>query len=132
MEIKVTQENGRVPVWIFHLKGDLESSNYEQLEAQAQQAIANGACYMLLNMSNVPFMSSAGIRAIYKIFTLLRNLPDGEDEEKLKTGLRDGSYKSRRLKLLNVSNPVRRALATAGMDMFLEIHHNEKEAVNSF
>ncbi len=132
MEIKVTQENGRVPVTVLHLNGDLDSSSYEQFEAQAQQAIANGTCYMLLDMTKVPFMSSAGIRAIYKIFTWLRNLPDGEDEERLKTGLRDGSYKSRRLKLLNISNPVQKALATAGMDMFLEIHHNEKEAVNSF
>ncbi len=132
MEIKVTQENGRVPVTVLHLNGDLDSSSYEQFEALAQQAIANGACYMLLDMTKVPFMSSAGIRAIYKIFTWLRNLPDGEDEERLKTGLRDGSYKSRRLKLLNISNPVQKALATAGMDMFLEIHHNEKEAVNSF
>ncbi len=132
MEIKVTQEEGRVPVTVFHLNGDLDSSNYEQLEAQAQQAITDGACYMLLDMTKVPFMSSAGIRAIYKIFTWLRNLPDGEDEEALKTALRDGSYKSRRLKLLNITSPVQKALATAGMDVFLEVHHNEKEAVNSF
>ncbi len=132
MEIKVTQEEGRVPVTVFHLNGDLDSSSYEQFEAQAQQAITNGACYMLLDMSKVPFMSSAGIRAIYKIFTSLRSLPDGEDEEKLKTGLRDGSYKSRRLKLLNVSSQVQKALGTAGMDTFLEVHHNEKEAVASF
>ncbi len=132
MEIRVTQEEGRVPVTVFHLNGDLDSSNYEQFEAQAQQAIAGGACYLLLDMTKVPFMSSAGIRAIYQIFTWLRNLPDGEDEEKLKTGLRDGLYKSRRLKLLNISSQVHKALATAGMDTFLELHHDEKKAVDSF
>ncbi len=132
MEIKVTQENGRVPVTILHLNGDLDSSNYEQFEARAEQAIADGAYYILLDMTRVPFMSSAGIRAIYKIFTWLRNLPDGEDEEALKTGLRDGSYMSRRLKLLNISGQVQKTLATAGIDMFLENFHDLKKAVDSF
>ncbi len=132
MEIKVTQENGHVPVTVLHLNGDLDSSNYDQLEAQAERAIANGACYILLDMARVPFMSSAGIRAIYKIFTWLRNLPDGEDEEALKTTLRDGTYRSRRLKLLNISSQVQKTLATAGMDVFLENFHDLKKAVDSF
>lgn len=132
MEIKVTEEQGRVPITVFQLEGDLGSDSYEQLQARAQQAIAGGTCYLLLDMTKVPYMSSAGIRAIYQIFSWLRALPDGEDEAALKTSLRDGSYKSRRLKLLNVSKQVEMTLATAGMDTFLETFHNLKEALESF
>ncbi len=132
MDIKVTQENGRVPVTVFHLDGDLSSESYLQLEDQARQAIDQGACYVLLDMTNVPYMGSAGIRAINQIFNWLRSLPEGEDEAAMKTGLRDGTYKSRRLKLLNPDQQVVRTMATAGIDMFLEIHHDLKKAVASF
>jgi hypothetical protein len=132
LEIMVTQKNGRVPVTVLHLDGDLASDSYELLETQAQQAINEGTGYMLLDMTKVPFMSSAGIRTIYEIFSWLRGLPDGEDEAALKTGLVDGTYKSRRLKLLNPSSQVQRTLATAGIDMYLEFHHDLTKAVASF
>ncbi len=132
MEIKVTVETARVPVTVFHLSGDLASDTYEQLQACAKQAIADGTRYLLLDMEKVPYMGSAGIRAIYQIFTWLRELPDGEDEAALKTTLRDGSYKSRRLKLLNVPKQVEKTLATAGMDTFLETHNDLKKALASF
>ncbi len=132
MEIKVTQEEGRVPVTVMQLDGELASETYQQFQARAQQEIAGGACYLLLDMTKVPYMSSAGIRAIYQIFSWLRELPDGEDEDALKTSLVDGSYKSRRLKLLNPSSQVQKTMATAGMDMFLEVHHDLRKAVASF
>lgn len=132
MEINVTEEKGRVPVTVFHLDGDLAGDSYEALEARARQAIAGGACYILLDMARVPYMSSAGIRAIHNIFSWLRELPDGEDEAALKSGLMDGTYRSRRLKLLNMGPQVQKTLATSGMDMFLEAHHDLKKAVASF
>jgi hypothetical protein len=132
MEIKITEEQGRVPVTIFHLDGDLAADSYELLQARARQAIADGTCYLLLDMEKVSYMSSAGIRAIYQIFSWLRELPDGEDEAALKAGLLDGLYKSRRLKLLDVSKRVKESMATAGLDMYLEIHHDLKKALASF
>jgi hypothetical protein len=132
MEIKVTQEAGRVPVTVFHLEGDLASDSYEILETRAQQAIGEGTCYLLLDMTKVPYMSSAGIRAIHQIFNWLRSLPEGEDEAALKRGIRDGTYHSHRLKLLNPSTPVQKTLATAGIDMYIEVHHDLKKAVDSF
>ncbi len=132
VEINVTQEKGQVPVTVFHLIGDLASDSYEALETRAQQAIAEGTRYLLLDMTKVPYMSSAGIRAIHQIFNWLRGLPEGEDEAALKTGLRDGTYKSHRLKLLNPSVPVQKTLSTAGIDMYIEIYHDLRKAVDSF
>jgi anti-anti-sigma factor len=132
MEIKTTQEQGRVPVTVFHLTGDLDGLSYEELEAQAEQAVQSGAGYILLDLAHVHFMSSAGIRAINQIFSWLRALPDGENETAMTKGLMDGSYKSRRLKLLNPSKQVVRTLSTAGIDMFLEIHTDLHKAVASF
>ncbi len=132
MEIKVSQEQGRVPVTVFHLEGDLAAESYEQLQAQARQAIDSGTRYLLLEMAKVPYVGSAGIRAINQIFAWMRSLPDGEDEAAIPSGLRDGTFKSRRLKLANLSRQAQKTLATAGIDMFLDIHSDLQSAIASF
>jgi hypothetical protein len=132
MEITVTQEQARVPVTVFHLDGDLAGDTYEKLENQAQKAIQSGSSYILLDMAKVPYVSSAGIRAINQIFAWLRSLPDGEDEASIATGIRDGSFKSRRLKLANLGQQPLKTLSTSGIDMFLEIHNNLAKALASF
>jgi hypothetical protein len=132
MDIKITREQGRVPVTVFHLTGDLDGLSYEDLQTQADQAIQSGAGYILIDLANVRFMSSAGIRVINQIFTSLRALPDGENEAAMAKGLMDGTFKSHRLKLLNPSKQVVKTLSTAGIDMFLEIHHDLQKAIESF
>lgn len=64
MEIADSQEHGRVPVPVFHIKGDLSAATYKQLEKQAQEAIQSGTRNLLLALAGVPYMSSAGLRAI--------------------------------------------------------------------
>jgi anti-anti-sigma regulatory factor len=132
MDIKVTQEQGRVPVTVLHLTGDLSGETYQQLQDCAKQAIDGGARYLLINMAGVNFMGSAGIRAINQIFNWMRSLPDGEDEAAIPAGLRDGSYKSRRLKLTNLNQQVQKTLSVTGIDMFLEFCTDLPKAIASF
>jgi anti-anti-sigma regulatory factor len=132
MDIKINREEGRVPVTVFHITGDLDGLSYEQLQAEVDQAIQSGAGYILLDLANVPFMSSAGIRVINQIFTSLRALPDGENETAMAKGLMDGTYKSRRLKLLNPSRQIIKTLSTAGIDLFLETYTDLQKAIASF
>lgn len=132
MEIKVTQEQGRVPVTVFYLEGDLSGETYGQLEARAEQAIQAGTRYLLLDMAGVAYMGSAGIRAINQIFNWLRSLPDGEDEAAIPAGLKDGTFKSRRLKLANLSRQAQKTLSVTGIDMFLEFHNDLPQAIASF
>ncbi|HVN56069.1 MAG TPA: STAS domain-containing protein [Anaerolineaceae bacterium] len=131
MEIRVSQEQGRVPVTVFHIEGDIAAGTYEVLEAQAKQAIQSGSRHILLDLVKVPYVSSYGIRGISQIFTWLREA-DGEDTAKLSSGIRDGTYTSCCLKLVNPSRQVLQALTTAGIDMFLEIHNDMKKAIASF
>lgn len=132
MEIKVTQEQGRVPVTVLQLTGDLSGETYEQLQNSAQQAIEAGARNMVIDMSGVAYMGSAGIRAINQIFNWLRSLPGGEDEAAIPAGLRDGTYKSRRLKLASLHQQVYKTLSVSGIDMFIEFYPDLQKAVASF
>jgi hypothetical protein len=114
------------------VKGDVDISSYEQLQQQAKDAYDAGTRNLLLDLTEVPYMSSAGIRALHHIFTMLRSNAPEESDEAMGKGLRDGTFKSPHVKLLNPSSHVLKALSTAGVDMFLEIHHNAKNAVASF
>lgn len=129
MEIATWKETGTVPVTVFQVKGDLTSN--EPLESRAQAAFQEGTRDIVLDLSNVPFISSAGLRVIHQIYLLLRNA-DPTDEE---TAIRDiarGVYKSPHLKLVKPTRNGMKALTTAGYDLFLDIFISIPDAVNSF
>ena len=132
MEVTVSQQQGRVPVTVFHVKGDIDGSTYAPLQAQIEQAVQSGAHNVVLDLTEVNYMSSAGIRLINHTFNLLRgNLPQ-ESDEAMKKGLRDGTFKSPHLKLVKPSPHVMEVLKTAGIDMIVESHPSVKDAVASF
>ncbi|MGQ0601415.1 MAG: STAS domain-containing protein [Anaerolineales bacterium] len=115
---------------IFDIEGEINAGTFEQLQAHAQKAFDAGARNLLLDLTDVPFVSSAGIRALNTIFRLFQT--DGESNEDIARGLRDGTFKSRHLKLLSPNARVNEVLSMAGVDMFLETHRNLDEALASF
>ena len=132
MEIAVSHEKGRVPVTVFRVKGAVDVTTYEQLQQQAEAAVRAGTCDLLLDLTDVTFLSSAGLRAIHHVYNLLRCDAPEERDQAVWHGIKDGSFHSPHLKLLNPSPNVLSTLKLAGFDMFLEIHSSLKEAVDSF
>lgn len=132
MELDVMQEQGRVPVTVFQLKGDLNAATFQQFLDRAQETIQGGSRYLLIDLSGVRYISSAGMRALTQVFNWLGADASPEGERALNVGIQAGTFRSHHLKLLNPSPNVLEALKTAGFDMFLEIHKNRKEAVESF
>ncbi len=126
MEVVVTREQGRVPVTILHVKGNIDANTGDQFQTQAQELIKGGATNMLLDLSEVPYVSSYGIRALSALYKSL-----GYGDVQGAQGSK-GIAKSAHLKLLNPSHEVTKVLAATGLDLFLEIYHDQKEAVASF
>ena len=104
--IVASSAEGRVPITMFKVTGDIDANTYSQLQARAEEYFNSGTRYLLLDLSAVQYISSAGIR--------------------------DGTYKSPHLKLLNPSEGVRRILSMSGYDMVLEVHKDLQEAIDSF
>jgi anti-anti-sigma factor len=132
MEITVTQEQGRVPVTVLHVQGDISASTADQFLEEAQQAYDDGARDILIDLSKVSLLSSAGLRVLHQVFNMLRSESPDESDEAVRKGLTDGTFKSPHLKLLSPKQNVREVLRMAGFDMFLEIHNNLKKAIASF
>lgn len=134
MDIQVFTENGRVPVTVMHVDGNIDAQTYEQFESRAQELIGQGAQHLLIDLSHSPFVSSAGLRALHKLFNQLRaSDPDNQlSEEAVRRGISAGTYKSPHIKLLNLSKETRTAFELSGFDMFIETFDNKEDAVNSF
>jgi anti-anti-sigma factor len=132
MDVTVSHDLGCVPVTVFHVDGDIDSSNHEELERIVFQEIDSGTRYILFDLSTVPFMSSAGFRTFMKVFKRLRSLSEGISEAELQKGINTGSYKSSNLKLLKPNKLVAGTMKIAGFDMFLEVYEDVQAAVASF
>ncbi len=134
MEIAISTENGRVPVTIMHMTGNLDSYTANIFQTEAERLIVNGARHILVDLSNVPFVSSAGFRALNSIFNQLRAInPDANlSDEQVLTGVSAGTYSSPHLKVLNLSKEARHAFEMAGFDMYIEAFNDLKTAVAAF
>ena len=130
MDVSVSQAQGKVPVTIFRITGAVTDN--QELEALAQTAYDGGARSIVLDLTDVPYMATAGLRALHAIFTLLRMDSPEESDEATKAGIAAGTFMSPHLKLLNPSAHVLEVLKVAGYDMFLEIHRDLNQAVASF
>jgi len=132
MKIISSQVEGRVPVTVFEITGDIGAASSGELRQQAEKAVELGARHILLDLSSVTFISSAGLRAIHYLFMLLRTGFSEEGDQAVHRGIASGTYCSPFLKLLKPGNDVFRALKLAGFDMFLEIHADLQEAIDSY
>lgn len=134
MEIKVSTENGRVPVTVLHVDGNIDSSTYEQFQSTARKLIDEGARYILVDLSHAPFVSSAGLRALHTLFNELRSRnPEANlNDEQMKRGISAGTYKSPHLKLLNLSSETKTAFETSGFDMYIDTFTDRNAAIASF
>jgi anti-anti-sigma factor len=134
MEIKVSTENGKVPVTVIHVDGNIDSATYEAFTTKADELINSGSRYILVDLTHTPFVSSAGLRALHSIFNKLRKVhPDANiSEDEVKKGISAGTYKSPHLKLLNLSQETQTAFTLSGFDMFIETFTDKDQALASF
>ena len=104
----------------------------EKERDEAKKAFDAGTKNILLDLTDVPYMATAGLRALHYIYELLRTDSLYERDEAVSIGIAAGTFKSPHLKLLKPSAHVLTPLKVAGYDMFLEIHDDRKKAIASF
>ena len=136
MQITVDQIQSRAPVTILAIHGDIDASNYEQVIAKARELYAAGARYLLLDLSDVPFMGSSGVVALHSIALLMRGEtpPDPEAGWQAFHSIdhaRAGGIQQH-VKLLGAQPKVSRTLQMTSMSDFFEIHTDKQAAIASF
>jgi len=136
MNIIISQKQGRVLVTILQLVGKLDGSNYMQLVEEARKAYLTGRSNLLIDLSRLTFMSSAGLAAIHKSALIFRGLPMAEEDSGWATYHaidrdRNSGIQSH-VKLLSPQPAVADILEITGFNSMFEIHTDLEAAVKSF
>lgn len=128
LTISKTQADGKATVTVLHLKGQLDGSTESQLMEQARQVYDEGSRQLLLDLSELTMLTSAGLRAIQNIF---RSFTPQQDKELIRKHGEE-PYKSPYFKLVCPNPEIYYILNISGFLQNLLIYNDMDEAVNSF
>ena len=118
--LKITQEQvqGIGPVTVFRLRGWLDAQGEESLLAAARDTYDAGSRFLLLDLSEVGTLTSAGMRAMQKVYKLYTPA--------------DEHFKVARVKLCNAPPQVYHVLGVTGFLQNIPNYENEQAAIDSF
>src|SRR5512134_3305820 len=72
MNIIVSQEQGRVPVAVMRLEGQLDGQNFQEVIGKAREVYDSGTRNILLDLDALTYISSAGLVALHTIALMFR------------------------------------------------------------
>lgn len=127
LSITSSKAEGQPNVTVFHLNGVLDAANEDDFYEQACQAFDSGIHYLLLDMQNLTYISSAGLRALHNIFK--KCTPEREFEAARESG---EPYKSPYFKLAAASSEVYYVLNLAGFLHNIPFYPTIEDALKSF
>ena len=136
MEITVSKQQGRVPVTVLQPHGNMDASTYTELINKARELSDGGVKDFIIDLSDVPFMSSAGLVALHSIAVFLRG--DTPVDPQLGWSALKSMDRSRtsgmqaHIKLLSPQEMVVETLDKAGFTQFFQVFTDLKQAVESF
>jgi anti-anti-sigma factor len=110
MNITEREQNG---VTIFTLEGRVDSEGAVDLDLALQAATAENRFKLVLNMSQVRYINSAGLRTLADILTQCKE-SEGD------------------LKLVDLNPKVQRVLQIIGFDKFFSIYPTVEESLADF
>jgi anti-anti-sigma regulatory factor len=136
MPLTIEQVQGRVPVTVIEIHGDLDYSNYHDVIDAAREAYAAGARHLLIDLRDVPFMGSSGLVAIHSAALLMAGQPPPDPEAGWQAhhamGQTAEGGTQAHVKLLGPQPRVEQVLERTGLKQFFEIHAEQAEAIASF
>lgn len=136
MDISVSQEQGKVPVTVIKLDGQLDGQTYQDLIAKAREVYESGTRDFVIDLADLTYVSSAGLVALHTVALLARGaaLPDADAGwsaiRSLGGASKDG--KQEHVKLANPHEEVMSVLEMVGFSSAFEIFNDLDEAVKSF
>jgi len=128
LTITTLQVQGDVSVTILHLNGHLHGATEKSLNDRANQSYEDGARHLILDLTELEVLASAGLRAIQNIFKMFTPQSDMDlirkhDEE---------PYKSPYFKMVCPNQQIYYVLNITGFLHNIPIYNNMDDAVKSF
>jgi len=118
LKIVTEQKEAHVPVTVFHIAGWLDAQSEPQLLETARMAHDEGARYLLIDMSDLDTLTSAGMRAIQKVYQMYTPKED--------------HFKVAHLKLCNAPPQIYNVLGITGFLQNIPMYESTESALESF
>src|SRR5215213_7338011 len=131
MEINVTYHQGKESIAIMHLQGDINASNFVEVSDKAQELYRNPARNLVIDLSDVPSISSTGLAAIHKIALLYSGVSQNVEQD-VSPDFTHSSNARKHVKLLNPQPAVDQTLETSGLKLFFKVFKDLDSVLASF
>ena len=118
LRISSEQMQADVPVTILQLRGWLDAQSEEQLLEAARSSYDGGARYLLIDMSELDTLTSAGMRALQKVYQIFTPKED--------------HFKIAHLKLCNAPPQIYNVLGITGFLQNIPMYESREAALQSF
>ena len=118
LKITPEQRETKVPVAVFHIGGWLDAQSEAQFLEAARTAYDGGARYLLIDMHDLDTLTSAGMRAIQKVYQMFT--PQEEH------------FKVAHLKLCNAPPQIYNVLGITGFLQNIPMYESLDDALESF
>ena len=130
LNVTTSGAQGRVPVTVLHVDGRINQGNSDVLERAAKDAYVKGGRHFLIDLNNVASLTSAGLRSIHWIYTMLSESPAGD--KPAQDASQSQKSKSPYMKLFTTSPHVLKVLNIAGFDQYIDTYQDLNEAIAAF
>jgi len=119
-DLKITSEmiQGSVSVMVFHIAGWLDAQGEGQLLESARTAHDEGARYLLIDMNDLDTLTSAGMRALQKVYQMFTPKED--------------AFKVTHLKLCNAPPQIYNVLGITGFLQNIPMYESLSAAIETF
>jgi anti-anti-sigma factor len=118
LRISTEQAQADVPVTVFRLRGWLDAQSEDQLLEAARTTHDGGARYLLIDMSDLDTLTSAGMRALQKVYQIFTP--------------RDDPLRVAHLKLCNAPPQIYNVLGITGFLQNIPMYESTDAALQSF
>src|SRR5574338_1411651 len=118
LRISSEEMQADVPVTVFRLRGWLDAQSEEKLLEAARTSYDAGARYLLIDMSDLDTLTSAGMRALQKVYQIFTPKED--------------RFKVAHLKLCNAPPQIYNVLGITGFLHNIPMYESTDAALQSF
>ena len=141
MKMNITKTERPIPIVIIHLDGVLDSANFKKLIEKAESLFAGGSRNLILDLTRLTFISSAGLGALHQVALLYHGKAPLEPDESwasyrwatFRNIKRDHDLSRQdHVKLLSPTREVLEVLDMIGFSSLFEIYTFMPQAVESF
>lgn len=118
LKIEAEEIQADVPVTVFHLRGWLDAQSEAQLLEAARQASDSGTHYLLIDLRELDTLTSAGLRALQKVYRIFSSHED--------------AARMAHLKLCNAPPQIYNVLGVTGFLQQIPMYESLHTALESF